>query len=345
MGRGREVGEQTSVAALSGIAQQGFEARRFDGMVAAVPCDALPVDEETPASTFAHPAEFDLARILSFYHVKWVYEPTSFHLNQDADGRPTQKFTPDFYLPDDDLYIELTTMRQCLVTRKNKKIRRLRERYPSVQVRVLYRRDYDRLLGTFPLPDTCGHNYQVCGTMVSSAEITDRIAMLTREISLDEGNSRINGRPAQSPTKLLGLGRDSKRLLAGLTTQLSLANHLVESDWISFSSYGTREDQRRVRIGRRPSIELEGSDIIVVTDIVSTGLSVTYLTKWLRRQGVKSVRVCSLLDRTDARIIDVPTDYVGFEAPNELLAGFGISVGRDFADLPDVSILGDAIAD
>ena len=102
----------------------------------------------TDGCSFAHPAECDLAEILSFYGVRWVYEPTTFRLELNEQGFPSQQVTPDFYLPDHDLYIELTTMRQALVTRKNRKIRKLREVFPSIHVKLLYRRDYDRLVGS-----------------------------------------------------------------------------------------------------------------------------------------------------------------------------------------------------
>ena len=95
--------------------------------------------------TFAHPSEKDFARVLDFYGVEWRYEPRTFVLSENADGHPTEAFSPDFYLPDLDLYIELTTLQQRLVTKKNRKIRELRERYPGVNVMILYRRDWQNL--------------------------------------------------------------------------------------------------------------------------------------------------------------------------------------------------------
>src|SRR5215212_11039482 len=97
---------------------------------------------------FAHPSEREFARILDFYRVTWQYEPRSFVLDE-RDGRVVEMFTPDFYLPDLDLYVELTTMRQRLVTRKHRKIRRLRELYPGINVRLLYGRDYLQLLAAY----------------------------------------------------------------------------------------------------------------------------------------------------------------------------------------------------
>ncbi len=95
---------------------------------------------------FANPAEEEFARILDFYGIRWEYEPRSFVLSWDRQGRPRERFTPDFYLPDFDLYIELTTLKQALVTRKNRKIRRLRQLYPQVNLRVFYGRDFRSLL-------------------------------------------------------------------------------------------------------------------------------------------------------------------------------------------------------
>jgi hypothetical protein len=81
----------------------------------------------------------------------WEYEPRTFILEHDRDGRPMQAFTPDFYLPAYDLYIEITTLNQKLVTKKNRKARRLVEQYPDVQIRVLYQRDYLHLLVKYGL--------------------------------------------------------------------------------------------------------------------------------------------------------------------------------------------------
>jgi hypothetical protein len=100
---------------------------------------------------FAHESERQFARLLDFYGVAWEYEPTEFILERDGDGRPVQAFRPDFYLPVHDVYIEITTMHQRLVTKKNRKSRRLRELYPDVAIKILYQRDYLNLLVKFGL--------------------------------------------------------------------------------------------------------------------------------------------------------------------------------------------------
>jgi hypoxanthine phosphoribosyltransferase len=121
-----------------------------------LPTSPSPTDElDDGAPRFAHPAEAELARLLDRFRIAWEYEPTTFELDHDDLGRVTRAFTPDFYLPEHDLFLELTTLRQALVTKKNAKVRRLKQLHPGVRIRVLYRRDYEELAFTFglqPLP-------------------------------------------------------------------------------------------------------------------------------------------------------------------------------------------------
>ena len=100
---------------------------------------------------FVNDAERECAKILDFYGVPWEYEPHSFVLEVDEEGRVVEALTPDFYLPDQDLYLEVTTMKQSLVTRKNRKIRKLRERFPDVRIKLFYKRDFERLAEKYGL--------------------------------------------------------------------------------------------------------------------------------------------------------------------------------------------------
>ena len=98
---------------------------------------------------FAHHSERNFAELLDFYGVRWEYEPVEFVLEWHDDGSPRHAFRPDFYLPDHGCFIELTTLNQKLVTRKNAKVRRLRALYPDVEVKLLYQRDYEALLSKY----------------------------------------------------------------------------------------------------------------------------------------------------------------------------------------------------
>ena len=100
---------------------------------------------------FQNEAELECAKILDYYGVPWAYEPRTFVLEETEEGRIVEAFTPDFYLPEQNLNVEVTVMKQALVTRKNRKLRKLRERYPDVRIKLFYRRDIERLAQRFRL--------------------------------------------------------------------------------------------------------------------------------------------------------------------------------------------------
>ena len=99
--------------------------------------------------SFAHASEAELARILDFYQVRWHYEPDTYPIGWNLDGDVVESFAPDFYLPDMELYVELTTLKQKLVRKKNRKLRRLRELYPDIRIKLFYGRDFRMLMLKF----------------------------------------------------------------------------------------------------------------------------------------------------------------------------------------------------
>src|SRR4026208_762141 len=105
----------------------------------------------TTPPRFVNEVELECAKMLDFYGAPWECEPPAFVLEQDDDGRVTSAFTPDFYLPEQDLYVEVTVMRQSLVTRKNRKLREVRRLYPEIRVKLFYRRDIERLAQRYRL--------------------------------------------------------------------------------------------------------------------------------------------------------------------------------------------------
>lgn len=120
--------------------------------------NAEPATMETPhkdsAVPFAHESEKEFARILDFYHIAWQYEPRTFVTERDEAGNPLRSFTPDFYLPEHDLFIEITTQKQSLVTKKNRKLRLLRELHPEINIKLLYASDYNKLIEKFAASKT-----------------------------------------------------------------------------------------------------------------------------------------------------------------------------------------------
>jgi hypothetical protein len=106
---------------------------------------------------FANESEREFTRILDFYEIKWDYEPTTFPIAWDDEGYVRESFTPDFYLPDYGLFIELTTMKQSLVTKKNRKVRLFEQHYPNIPIKLFYGKDYKALLAKFGIsPQSAG---------------------------------------------------------------------------------------------------------------------------------------------------------------------------------------------
>ncbi len=115
------------------------------------------------AKAFAHQSEEEFARILDFYNIAWQYEPRAFPIEWDEQGNVLSSFTPDFYLSQQDLYIELTTLKQPLVTKKNRKLRRLKELYPEVNIKILYAADYQKLIQKFAASSSASQKSTVNG--------------------------------------------------------------------------------------------------------------------------------------------------------------------------------------
>jgi hypothetical protein len=145
-------------AAMLALAERGFlstaaEAQlQFQMRLRLDRYGIVPPDKITlRRKVFANPSEELFANLLDFYRIAWEYEPRSFPVQYDCEGNPAESFTPDFYLPESDLYVELTTMKQSLVTRKNRKVRLLRELYPHINIQVFYLKDFENLVFKYGL--------------------------------------------------------------------------------------------------------------------------------------------------------------------------------------------------
>jgi cytidylate kinase len=154
--RSDRLGVDGAVAVICGAAEAGNLLGHHAEIGAWIESRGADVSADRPTGTpgFVHPSEAEFSRVLDFYRIRWHYEPTSFPLAWDNAGHVTEAFTPDFYLPDLDLYLELTTLKQSLVTDKNRKIRKFRELYPDIQLKVFYGRDFRSLVQKYGLPPT-----------------------------------------------------------------------------------------------------------------------------------------------------------------------------------------------
>jgi bifunctional protein TilS/HprT len=274
---------------------------------------------------FAHPSEKEFADILDFYHIDWVYEPRSFALKWQ-DEKIVEMFTPDFYLPKLNLYVEITTLRQRLVTEKNRKLKRLRQLYPDVNITLLYKKDFDRLLAKYghgPLAQTRAHG--VGSVLYSAQQIQEIVKSLAKEISTDYTERR---------PVMVGIQRGFLCFMADLMRQITIPLNI---DFMAISHYGG--DESVIKITKDLDLNITGRHVLIVEDIVDTGMTLSYLLNHLNTKGPASIKVCTLFDRPARRIANIHLDYVGFQIPDEFIVGYGLDYHEEYRNLPFVGIV------
>lgn len=288
-----------------------------------IPVTGAPQDVPPP---FAHNAEYEFARILDYHGIAWEYEPRSFPLRWER-GHVTEAFTPDFYLSDLNLYVELTTLKSGLTAEKNRKMREIKELYPDINIIMLKKRDYLRLLAKYgygaiapsQIPD-------IDRVMFSATKIQQRVHELGEEISRDY---------AGKEPVLVGVLRGVLPFIADLMRQISLATSV---DLMSFSSYDGNGSQA-VRIQKDLDLSIKGRDVIVVEDIVDTGMTLNLLLDYLETKRPASIKVVALLDKRARRLVNVTLDYIGFDIPDEFVVGYGLDYHQRFRNLPFIGTL------
>jgi len=274
---------------------------------------------------FAHPSEEEFARLLDFYRVEWLYEPRSFPLRWQ-NGTVAEMFTPDFYLPEIDLYVELTTLKQSLARDKNRKVRQLKELYPEVNIRLLNKGDYVRLVAKYgygPLGEA-----KVKGirrVLYSHAQIQRRVRTLAKRISRDYAGQQV---------VLIGVLKGVVCFMADLMQHISLP---ITLDFMAVSYYGG--DGQTVRITKDLDASITGKNVLMVEDIVDTGMTLNYILTHLSAHNPASLHVCTLLDKRARRLIDIPLDYVGFQIPDEFVVGYGLDYGGEYRNLAFIGVL------
>jgi hypoxanthine phosphoribosyltransferase len=236
-----------------------------------------------------------------------------------------EAFTPDFYLPDLDLYVEVTTLRGGLNTEKNRKVRLLRQLYPQVRVKLLKRRDVFRLLAKYgygPLgPDDMPELDRV---LIPPQKLQERVAELAKAIEEDYRHLE---------PVLVGVLRGVICFMADLMRQLTIP---ITVDFLAISSYG---QGGAVRILKDLDEDVRGRHVLLVEDIVDTGITLRKVLDHLEAKGPASLRVCALLDKRARRLVDIPLHYVGFEIPDEFVVGYGLDFRQRYRNLPFIAIV------
>jgi len=285
----------------------------------------VPLASQLKPAAFAHPSEEEFAHLLDFYQIEWLYEPRSFELRWDGKG--SEMFTPDFYLPVLDLYIEMTTMKPGLAREKNRKVRRVRELYPGINIKLLARRDYDRLIAKYGHGPLAGAKTRGVGRVFfSAAQIQRRVRQLAKEVSKDyEGRHVV----------LVGVLRGVFCFMADLMRYLTVP---ADVDFMSISYYGVGRS-KAVHVTKDLDLNLEGRHVLLVEDIVDTGMTLSFVLGYLKERKPASLAVCTLLDKRVRRLAEVKLPYVGFEIPDEFLVGYGLDYQEEYRNLPFIALL------
>jgi hypoxanthine phosphoribosyltransferase len=275
---------------------------------------------------FAHESEVEFARILDFYGITWIYEPRSFPLRWDGE-RIVEAFTPDFFLPDLNLYLELTTMRQRLATEKNRKMRLVRELYPEIQIRLLNKKDYLRLLAKYGYgPAEAAKLPDIDRVLITASQIERRVGELGAQISRDYTGEGL---------VLVGVLKGVLCFMADLLRHISLP---VSIDFLAISSYES-DSSGPLSMLKDLDLNIEQRHVLLVEDIVDTGMTLNRVLEHLWAQQPASLKVCCLLDKRARRLVDVPLDYIGFEIPDEFVVGYGLDYQQRYRNLPFVAVL------
>ncbi|WP_425447833.1 hypoxanthine phosphoribosyltransferase [Dethiothermospora halolimnae] len=164
--------------------------------------------------------------------------------------------------------------------------------------------------------------------IVSSEDLEDKISSLGKKISKDYKGKDL---------MLIGVLKGSIMFMSDLAKNIDIP---LTMDFMAVSSYGdSTESSGVVRINKDLDSSIEGKDVLIVEDIVDTGLTLNYLVDNLKSRGANSIKICSLLDKPERRRVNVNIDYIGFQVPDEFVVGYGIDYAQKYRNLPYIAIL------
>jgi len=212
-------------------------------------------------------------------------------------------------------------------------VRRLKELYPEINIKLLNKNDFLRLLGKYGYGSLGEAKLQgVDRILLTHSQIQRRVKALAKRISGDyEGKQLV----------LVGVLKGVVCFMTDLMQHLSLP---VTVDFMAISYYGSEEDPV-VKITKDLDNSITGRDVLMVEDIVDTGMTLNYILKYLQAHAPASLRVCTLLDKRVRRLVDVPLDYVGFEVPDEFMVGYGLDYNGEYRNLRFIGTFHPELAD
>ena len=169
----------------------------------------------------------------------------------------------------------------------------------------------------------------VASVLVSEEQIQARVAELGAQISADFAGRELT---------LVSVLKGSLPFMADLMRAITIP---VQIDLMEVSSYGgtATESSGLVRILKDLSSSIDGKDVLIVEDIIDTGLTLNYLIRYLRGKNPRSLHICTLLDKPARRLVEIPIDYLGFTIPDQFVVGYGLDYGEHYRNLPFIGVL------
>jgi hypoxanthine phosphoribosyltransferase len=169
----------------------------------------------------------------------------------------------------------------------------------------------------------------IADILLTETQIAERVAQLGAQITADY---------AGRPLTLVSVLKGSLPFMADLMRAIDLP---LRIDLMEVSSYGgsTTESSGLVRILKDLSASIEDEDVLIVEDIIDTGLTLNYLIRYLRGKNPRSLRICTLLDKPARRLVEIPVDYIGFQIPDQFVIGYGLDFGEVYRNLRFVGVL------
>ena len=169
----------------------------------------------------------------------------------------------------------------------------------------------------------------VAEVLISEDQLRAKVAELGRQLSRDYAGRQLT---------LVSVLKGSLPFMADLMRAIEVP---VTIDLMEVSSYGgmTTETSGLVRILKDLSSSIAGKDVLIVEDIIDTGLTLNYLLRYLRGKNPRSLRICALLDKPARRLVEIPIDYVGFQIPDQFVVGYGLDYGEFYRNLPFIGVL------
>ncbi|HUG48794.1 MAG TPA: hypoxanthine phosphoribosyltransferase [Candidatus Limnocylindria bacterium] len=183
-----------------------------------------------------------------------------------------------------------------------------------------------------PVADSAHHPdllADVAEVLITEEQIQQKVRELGQRLSADYAGQQLT---------LVSVLKGSLPFMADLMRAIDVP---VQIDLMEVSSYGgaTTETSGLVRILKDLSSSIEGKDVLIVEDIIDTGLTLNYLLRYLRGKNPRSLRICALLDKPARRLVEIPIDYRGFTIPDQFVVGYGLDYGEHYRNLPFIGVL------